>query len=361
MIQTVEIVEGSTPLVVPAEHSDGGPGKITGGVFFNGKMAFNRDVSVMFLRALGGVSAVDAMSATGARAVRLANEVPGCEVVANDSSRLAHGFISRNIELNSLTNCRASNKDLRVLLAEESFGYVDIDPFGSPMPFLHAAIGGCAKGGVLAVTATDTAPLAGAHRKKCERRYGSRPIRGAMCHEGGLRILLSSLARELAKFDRGMMPLLCHSSDHYYRVYVRVTDTASHADETLSKLIYMGVDPDTRQRLVSNALSKETPHGPFWGGRLFDDSILGRLDPKGVEEGRRCEKSIALWKSELDRIPYVYCADEMSSHAGVGSPRFADLLDRLSEIGPVSPTHISPTSFRTEIPATEIVAVLRSM
>ncbi len=362
MIPTTEIVEGSTPLTIPLEHSDGGPGKIAGKVFFNGQMAFNRDVSVMFLRALGGnVTVADAMSATGARAVRIANEVPGCDVVANDASPDAYEFIMRNIERNALTNCRASNTDLRKLFADESFGYVDIDPFGSPMPYLHAAIGGCSKGGILAVTATDTAPLAGAHRKKCERRYGSRPIRGAMCHEGGLRILLSSIARELGKFDRGMVPLLCHSSDHYYRVYVRVTDTASHADETLAKLIYIGIDPDTCQRVVSGTLSKETPHGPFWGGRLFDDGILSRLDPEGVEKGRRCVKSIDLWRGELDHIPYVYSTDEMSSHAGVGSPPFSEFIERLSGIGRVSPSHISPTSFRTEIPASDILSVLRSM
>lgn len=362
MTGSLEITEGATRFKIPSEHSEGGPGKIRGHVFFNRQMAFNRDVSVMFLRAVGGnLSVADAMSATGARAVRIANEVPGCKVVANDVDSEAYGFIQENIAANNLENCEATNMDLRALFATRTFNYVDLDPFGSPVPFLHAAIGGCAKGGILAITATDTAPLAGAHRKKCERRYGSRPIRGAMCHDGGLRILMSYIARELGKFDRGMVPLLCYRSDHYYRAYVRVTDTAAHADETLSKLVYIGIDPETLQRKVSKELSKETPYGPFWGGRLFDDNIISKLDPEGMEDWNRCAKHIELWKNELDSIPYIYETDELTSFAKVGSPKFGVFMDRLSELGKVSPTHISPTSFRTEIPAVDILDVLRSI
>jgi tRNA (guanine26-N2/guanine27-N2)-dimethyltransferase len=90
MIGTV-ITEGSTMLSVPEKHSSKGPGKIIPGeVFYNGQMAFNRDVSVMLLRALGrpSITVADAMTATGARAVRIANEVKGTEVLANDISPL---------------------------------------------------------------------------------------------------------------------------------------------------------------------------------------------------------------------------------------------------------------------------------
>ena len=45
-----------------------------------------------------------------------------------------------------------------------------VDPFGSPVPFIQSAIRGCRRKGILAITATDTAPLAGAHAPKCRRR-----------------------------------------------------------------------------------------------------------------------------------------------------------------------------------------------
>ena len=67
---SVEVTEGSTRLLVPGTHSSGGPGKRIGHVFFNSQMAFNRDVSIMFLRACPVRTALDAMAGTGARAVR---------------------------------------------------------------------------------------------------------------------------------------------------------------------------------------------------------------------------------------------------------------------------------------------------
>ena len=90
----VVIHEGSTDILVPELHSSGGPGKIQGGVFFNEQMAFNRDISVMFLRAVGrDLTVADAMTATGSRAVRIANEVKGTQVTANDISPDAIPYI----------------------------------------------------------------------------------------------------------------------------------------------------------------------------------------------------------------------------------------------------------------------------
>ncbi|MBO4569136.1 MAG: N2,N2-dimethylguanosine tRNA methyltransferase, partial [Candidatus Methanomethylophilaceae archaeon] len=249
----VLIREGSTDILVPSDHSVHGPGSIKGSVFFNEQMAFNRDVSVMLLRALGrGLSVADAMAATGSRSVRIANEVPGTVVVANDISPDAVSYIDANIDLNALSNCVSSNRNMHSLFAEETFDYVDLDPFGSPVPFVQSAIRGCRRKGVLAVTATDTAPLAGAHAVKCRRRYQSEPVRGYMCHEGGLRILMCSLARELAKFDRGMRPLLSFYADHYFRTYIQIEEGAVAADSALSKLGYMEYDMETLERSVSS-------------------------------------------------------------------------------------------------------------
>ena len=129
--------------------------------------------------------------------------------------------------------------------------YVDLDPFGSPAPFVQSAILGCRKKGILAITATDTAPLAGAHAPKCRRRYQSEPVRGYMCHEGGLRILMCSIARELAKFDRGMKPLLSFYADHYFRTYIQIEEGAEKADKMMAQLGYMKYDMATLERSTS--------------------------------------------------------------------------------------------------------------
>ncbi len=362
MVQGVRIREGGTELLVPEQHSSGGPGKIFDTVFFNEQMAFNRDVSVMFLRALGRhMKVADCMTATGSRAVRIANEVPDTEVVANDLNPGTVPYIEENVRLNNLDNCRVSRENLHVLLAREVFDYVDLDPFGSPVPFLHSAIQGCKRGGILAVTATDTAPLAGAHRAKCECRYQARPLRGPMCHEAALRILIGYVARETAKFDKGIRPMLSFSIDHYVRTYVEVRNGAAAADDSLSKLVYISYDPDTLERSVSPVPDEKHVYGPMWGGPLFDRDILARMSPEGMADQKRCVKLLDIWRNEIDSNPFTYDMSEVASNLKVSTPRYDRFMEAMAERGKVSPTHLSPTGFKTELPLETVKEVFRSV
>ncbi len=361
MTQTVVIKEGNTFLSVPLEHSSGGPGKKNSEIFFNEQMAFNRDVSVMLLRSLDkDITVVDAMTATGARAARIANEVPGTTVTANDINPGSMEYIKKNIELNELTNCTPSNKDLHILFSEHAYGYVDLDPFGSPVPFLQSAIRGCSRKGILAITATDTAPLAGAHSVKCRRRYQSEPIRGYMCHEGGLRILMCTIARELAKFDRGMVPMLSFSADHYYRTYVRVTEGAVAADDTLAHLGYMHYDRKTMERSISKKPGDIHNLGPFWLGPLHDQNILKKMSSEGMADKKRCDKMLDLWIGELDTEVFLYDMSELSSHIKMSCPKIDVMVDALREHGKASKTHMCPTSFKTDLSLNDVIEIYRS-
>lgn len=356
------IREGMTDLFVPLQHSSGGPGKILNCVFFNEQMAFNRDVSVMVLRSLDKeMKVADCMTATGSRAVRIANEAPKTEVVANDINSGAIPFIEENIRINNLTNCRPSRRNLHALLAEEVFDYVDLDPFGSPVPFMHSAIQGCRRGGILAITATDTAPLAGAHRAKCERRYDARPMRGAMCHEVGLRILMGSVAKDLAKFDRGMVPLLSFYADHYFRFYIKITEGANAADKTLENMIAMSYDPVTLERSFSHIKEGSYKYGPMWGGNLFDKEFVSKLSSEGMADQKRCSKFLSLWNEELDTTPFLYDMSEVASALKVSTPKFEVLLEALNENGKTTKTHMSPTSFKTELSPEEVKSVFREV
>ncbi len=355
------IREGQTDIAVPEMHSTHGPGKIMGPVFFNEQMSFNRDISVMLLRALNRdrLTVADAMAATGSRSVRIANEVPGSEVVANDISASAIPWIERNIQLNGLDNCEASNMDMHVLFSERSFNYVDLDPFGSPAPFIQSAIRGCGRKAVLAVTATDTAPLAGAHAVKCRRRYQSEPIRGYMCHEGGLRILMSTVARELAKFDRGMKPLLSFYADHYYRTYIQIEEGALAADRSLATLGYMEYNMETMERSTSPTYDEKHRLGPFWLGPLHDQEFLKTFSTEGMADEKRCRKYLDLWTNELDDQVFVYDVSELSSHLKMSPPRIAEFVEFLKEHGRASLTHFSPTEFMTDIPLVDLIPLYR--
>ena len=357
----IEIKEGGTRLLVPEKHSVHGPGTKTSDVFFNEQMAFGRDISIMFLRSLqhNSISVADAMSATGARAVRIANEVPNTIVTANDVDPRSVPYIEHNISLNSLTNCVPSNRDLHVLFSESTFDYVDIDPFGSPIHYIQSAIRGCRKKGIIAITATDTAPLAGAQAGKCRRRYQSEPIRGYMCHEGGLRILMKVIASELAKFDRGMRPLLSFYADHYFRTYIRVEEGSKATDRSLGQIGFFSYDPKTLERPSSRHADGKHDKGPFWLGPLHDKELLGRMNARDLEEERRCVKMLELWRNELDEEVFLYDVSELSSFTKMSPPRMEALLEALNEAGRATPTHMSPTAFKTELETKDVITIYK--
>ena len=357
----IELIEGKTKLLVPETHSLHGPGTRTGDVFFNEQMSFGRDVTVMFLRAVNkkGITVADSMSATGSRAVRIANEVEGTMVTANDIDPKAIPYIEHNIALNSLSNCVPSNRDLHVLFTESSFDYVDIDPFGTPVPFIQSAIRGCRKKGILAITATDTAPLAGAQVGKCRRRYQSEPIRGYMCHESGLRILMCNIAKELAKFDRGMKPLLSFYADHYFRVYVQVREGAADTDRSLGQIGFMHYNPNTLERTVSASRDREHDKGPFWIGPLHDKGFLANMDASGTEKEKRCSKMLDLWINELDEQTFLYDVSELSSFTKMSPPKMEALMEALNNCGRTTPTHMSPTSFKTVLDLKAVISIYK--
>ena len=63
------------------------------------------------------------------------------------------------------------------------FHIIDLDPYGSPAPFLDSAIQAIVEGGLLMVTCTDMAVLCGNHGETCYAKYGSYPVKSKFCHE----------------------------------------------------------------------------------------------------------------------------------------------------------------------------------
>ncbi len=176
----------------------------------------------------------------GSGGIRYALETSAEEVWLNDISEEAYGLMKKNASLNIDGELYEEgdrsylwgeklvviNKgDANRLMAENFryFDFLDLDPFGSPVEFLDTALRSVRRNGVLAVTATDTGVLCGAYRNACLRKYLAEPIRGPLCHEAGLRILIGTVVRYAAKYDLGGVEvLLGYHRDHYFRAFLKL-------------------------------------------------------------------------------------------------------------------------------------------
>lgn len=204
-----EVVEGDVYLKLPPESLE--EVSKSSSVFYNPAMELNREVTVAVVRALGGIRFLDLLAASGAKGLRVARE-GGAQVALNDINSKAVKLIRENARLNHL-HVEVFNKEANLLLnqVKGDFNFIDVDPFGTPVPFLSNALTSVANRGVVSFTATDTAPLCGVYPRPALRKYLAQPLKGELCKEAGLRILIGYAARMAAMHERGVVPLLSHS------------------------------------------------------------------------------------------------------------------------------------------------------
>jgi len=261
-------------------------------VFYNPVMAFNRELSVRLINALGrkDLRVGLPLAGTGIRGIRLSLETDATEEVHyNDNNENACVLIRDNLKRNSVSGKVSCEHASTFLLASKGYDYIDIDPFGSPNPYLDAAMKRLSRNSILAVTATDTAPLCGTYPKACRRKYWARPLREDAMHEVALRILIRRVQLVGSQYERALIPILSYSKDHYLRTFFICKKGKSLSDEVLAKHRYLSYCPECLKReftdkSISECHSTLKNAGPMWSGSLNDGAILEKIDDRNLDE-----------------------------------------------------------------------------
>jgi tRNA (guanine26-N2/guanine27-N2)-dimethyltransferase len=359
---TVLIKEGTSQVFVfQTKNSQKGPGVKQKEPFYNPSMEVNRDLSILvnqwFInQGTTSIQILDGLAASGIRGIRFARELEGSfTVTINDRNQQAFSLIKKNCIYHHLDSVVTTNKDLNVILSEKKFHSIDIDPFGSPVYFLDAALRSVYHNGIIACTATDTATLSGVYPTVCKRRYASVPFHTFLMHEIGLRILLGFICREAAKYDKGIVPLLCYASDHYFRCYVQVKQGKKYANKAME---FFSLIPQDSLEFPKNS----NPLGPLWLGRLADKSMVQQVRTlaflKEIHSKHVVWKLLALLEEEADAPPFFYSTNSLSSYLHRPAPKMQVLFEKLRKKGYLAArTHFHPTGFKTNAPFDEVIAM----
>jgi tRNA (guanine26-N2/guanine27-N2)-dimethyltransferase len=310
-----EYTEGRTTfLSADVDHYSGDKKQPTTSlpVFYNPRMQLNRDLSVLFLMAYMEKHPVEMMceplTGSGVRTLRYLNECLGdFHAKMCDANPLAVKTAQRNVEtLGFGDRAEVIHGDAKVLLMTESrgkrFDFVDIDPFGTPTPYLYAAVQSISpKGGLLAVTATDMPVLCGVYPKIALRRYGGFSARAPFTHEIAIRLLNGFVYSVAGSNDCSMEPLAVLSTDHYVRTWVRIETNRTESNRQASDVGIIqyctgcmhsevrplspkvqGIDFDHKKEGCTGPIRVA---GPVWIGDLFKESYLNDAI-KILEKGR---------------------------------------------------------------------------
>ncbi|MEM2941993.1 MAG: hypothetical protein QXT81_01020 [Candidatus Bathyarchaeia archaeon] len=302
-------------------------------IFYNSRMALNRDISILIARSLQsevkrGLRICDPMTGSGVRGLRYAAEVEGVDrVLLNDIEPDAAALSYYNAVTNNLdgrvdVQCMDANVFLSLhSVPGKRLHLIDLDPYGSPVPFIDSAIRAMLKGGVLAMTATDMAVLCGAKPHACIRRYGGKPLRAEYSREVALRLLAGALVTSAGRQGMAAEPVFAHSTDHYIRLYARIKRSATEANRILQEMGYIHHCFHCLNRVVSRDQPKirkcsrcgsvlTSQAGPLFLGRLTDKALCSRLirlhDPRSSGSGRLL-RLLSLELEEADAPPTLHC------------------------------------------------------
>jgi len=363
----MRVAEGGVELSVPGERtaSDG-----VDGVFYNPDQELNRDLTVAVLRAYRdqeprASSYLDATAATGVRGVRAAAD--GWEATLCDRDPAAVEYCEENLALNDLEG-EVVERNANALMHERRFDVVDLDPFGTPIPFADAAARSARD--LLCVTATDTAPLCGAHFRSGVRKYGAVPRNTEYHAEMGVRVLVSALVRTAARYDLAARPVLSHATRHYARTYLELETGAGAADGAIDDLGYVHHCPECRHRDAEFGPVADPPDacpncggdqtvsaGPIHLAGLHDPAFVRAVAGAVDGEMGTAEAVRDLCETLADELPTPthYDQHRLCKVWGRSATAMDEFLAHLRDAGhDASRTHYGGTTFKTDASVAEI-------
>ncbi|XP_048103772.1 tRNA (guanine(26)-N(2))-dimethyltransferase isoform X1 [Alosa alosa] len=354
-----------------------------------------------------GLRVLEGLAASGLRSVRFALEVPGLQsITANDFSAKAAALIARNAEHNGVAHLvQASQRDASMVMYEargkkQRFDVIDLDPYGSPSPFLDAAVQAVSEGGLLCITCTDMAVMAGNSGETCYSKYTSVSIKSRFCHEMALRIILHSLDQRANVYQRYIEPLLSVSVDFYIRVFVRVRTGQAKVKDSASKqaLVYncVGCGSFHLQRMGKRmSHGKNRPllcfsmkysaatgppvgpncehcgqrhqlGGPIWAEPLHDVEFVQKVlsavsgNPSRFGTSKRIEGMLSMMTEELPDVPLYYTLDHLSSTMHCNTPAMLQFRSALLHAGHrVSLSHACKNAVKTDAPPGVLWDIMR--
>lgn len=338
-------------------------------VFYNPVMKFNRDTSIEFIKNYfhKPIKAALPLSGSGVRGVRMLLNNEYEKLLFNDLNPKAIERIKQNLDSNKEEIEKMQNKSLNeaielhqddanlFLRKNGMFDYIDIDPFGSSIPFIESAVTHIKKNGILAITNTDTAALCGSYPRVTQRRYGSIPFNHEIRQQFGLRILIKKVQEIAAMHDKTLIPVFAFSKDHYMRAYLKVSNKKQDCEKILNQHEYLEVDKNRLLNPTDKAKGKNIV-GKLYTGPLYDKELTLKMniDSKFFDRIQN--------DAELDNIFYFYDIHEICKMNSWPVPNYEKIENEIvKQNAEYGRSHFLPTAILTDLEKTKVIKILNKL
>ncbi len=358
---------------------------VPSGPFFNQKAKISRDFGVLGIRAEAQLQnrplrVIDMMCGIGTRGIRYACESPVDELLMADGNAVVVSAAEQNLQRNankghakvSFIQEQLHQLAFKLRVERELFDWVDIDVFGSPAPYWHAATLLNSFGSILYLTATDTAALWGKYAESAFRHYGAMTRNWDCGDEIGIRCLLASLQQSAGEREFYITPLFCLDEGYAFRIAVRL-----HYGIEKYPMKHMGWITKCQQcSTIKSSSFRDIPSlcshcggplqtaGPAWIGPLHDLDFITRMRSLTDEkEFKQACKTLDLMIAECNGSVGYYSMGTIGRLAHLlGIPAQKKLVDVLQQLGYTAMrTHLEPQAIKTNAPLPEVLEIVKQL
>ena len=351
---------------------------------------------------------IEPLSATGLRCIRYYAELPKEKInliYSNDMDSKAVECININIEKNNVdkNKFKVFKSDAAQLMYENPhfFDIIDLDPYGTAIPFIDSCIHSAKNGALLCITFTDMPVLCGNYPETTLYKYGSIPNKVPFCHEMAIRIALFSISSSASKYKKVIKPLFSFNAEFYIRLFLIIIDSPEECKMNPFKYGYMFHCRTCQNRNISPMAKKQEnkfkngkPNsyvkfnnliyhsekcdccgsnmcmsGPFWIDEIFDEDwikeLIKNLEKKDFEYLKFNDRIKNLCNGILNELPLndqIFNLDysQFFRDINLSSFKMAIFQGALENLGyKIAQSYYDPNLFKTNAPVDVIYDILK--
>ena len=349
-------------------HREGQAKFQVGNAFYNPNSKLVRDLGVLaatiYRQDMGKLRVLDALGGCGVRSLRYWQEAKADYIWINEGNPDNKNIIQQNLAIILAAGCcHITHQDAhRVFFScydrRDYYDLVDVDCFGSAVPYLNSMLWATKIGGLMYLTSTDGRTLTGHPPEKSIQTYGAIARSHPARHEQALRLLIGATQQQAATKGFGIEPIFSLFTGKTYRLMLRLVSKPRISEYNYGFLGYChhcgNYQTISWRKLnkISCGCSKSelTISGAMWLDNLHNRDYLKRYLALAQQwQWHKIAELLTVMIGEIDLPPYFYTLREIGNRGKLDLPKRSHLIKRLRNKGyQAAATHINSSAIKTD-------------
>jgi tRNA (guanine26-N2/guanine27-N2)-dimethyltransferase len=370
-------------------HEEGKVKFRVGKAFYNPQSKYVRDLGVLaaaiYRQDCGSLKVLDALAGCGVRSLRYLQESNADYLWINEGNPQLNSLLKQNLteamrrslrcaiatDCYQITHLDAHRVFFHCYQQRDYYDLVDVDCFGSAVPYLNTMLWATKIGGLMYLTSTDGRTLTGHTPEKTVQVYNAIARSHPAIQEQALRLIIGATQQQAATKGLGIEPIFSLFTGQTYRVMLRLVTKPQIDSRNYGFLAYCHSCGNYRTfswRKLNQAgctcnNSAITVSGAMWLGKLHNSQQLRRFSALAQQWGwQKIVTLLDLMQNEIDFPPYFYSLGDIGRFGKLDLPKRSHLIEALQNQGfSAAATHIDPQGIKTDAKLENIIAIARNL